>query len=95
MDQQEIVASFEDRARALGLPIASLCAKAGIAASTFSRWKRSDRNPKPVSMTLSSMGAVERVLADGERSVHAVADTALQRESSTGNQDDMSGQEAA
>lgn len=67
MDQQQIIALYEERAKANGLTISGLCKEAGLAASTFSRWKHSEKNPKPIGMTYSSMSAIERVLARHER----------------------------
>lgn len=67
MDQQQIVADYEARAKAAGLTIGALCREAGLAASTFSRWKRTDKNPDPIGMTLASMTAIERVLTAHER----------------------------
>lgn len=66
MDQQQIIAGYEGRAKGVGLTIGTLCKEAGLAASTFSRWKASDKNTKPIGMTLASMSAIERVLASHE-----------------------------
>lgn len=62
MDQQEIVADFERRAQALSLPISTVCERADIHRTSFSRWKVSRDNPKPVGMTLASMNAIEAAL---------------------------------
>lgn len=69
MDQQQIIARYEERAKSSGLTISSLCKEAGLAASTFSRWKHSEKNPKPIGMTYSSMQAIERVLDRHDRTV--------------------------
>jgi transcriptional regulator with XRE-family HTH domain len=39
MDQDNIIAEWEARAKAAGATIADICGRAGIAPSTFSRWK--------------------------------------------------------
>lgn len=62
MDQQDIIAGYEARASALGIPINELCRQAELHPTTFSRWKRSERNPRPVGMTLSSMAALDAAL---------------------------------
>lgn len=62
MDQQAIIADFEKRAAEAGFTIAKLCEEAGLHPTTFSRWKRSERNPNPVGMNFNSMAAIERVL---------------------------------
>lgn len=62
MDQQTIIAEIEARASALGLTISQLCERAGIHATTFSRWKLSDKNPEPVGATIKSLRALTDVL---------------------------------
>lgn len=66
MDQQTIIAGFEARARALGLPMSQVCDAAGVHPTTFSRWKRSERNPKPVGASLKSLSAIEDALVQQE-----------------------------
>jgi non-canonical (house-cleaning) NTP pyrophosphatase len=67
MDQQEVISRYEARANALKLSIAELCKEAGIHPTTFSRWKVSEKNPRPVGMTFTSMSAIERALAAREQ----------------------------
>lgn len=66
MDQQEILAALEARAKAVGLPISEACRRAGIHPTTFSRWKASDKNPEPKGATINSVGQIERVIAEVE-----------------------------
>jgi transposase-like protein len=58
MDQQDIIATIEERAAKLGLPIGDLCREAGVHPTTFSRWKKSERNPQPIGATLKSLSAL-------------------------------------
>ena len=69
MDQQEILKGLEVRAKAVGLPIAEACKRAGIHPTTFSRWKLSEKNPTPKGATIDSVGKVERAIADHEAAV--------------------------
>lgn len=62
MDQQEIIAEIESRAARLGLTISKVCEVAGIHATTFSRWKLSERNPEPVGATIKSLNALTTAL---------------------------------
>lgn len=68
MDQQQTIADYERRAKDAKLTIAELCKAAKLHPTTFSRWKRSERNPKPVGMTFASMSAIEAVLREHEAS---------------------------
>lgn len=67
MDQQEIIAELEVRAKAAGLTIGEACARANLHPTTFSRWKRSDRNPQPVNANLASLNRLQAVLAATEQ----------------------------
>lgn len=58
MDQQDIIAEIERRAKAVSVPISDLCAEAGIHPTTFSRWKLSEKNPDPIGATLKSLSAL-------------------------------------
>lgn len=71
MDQQQLIAGYEARAKMVGKTIAELCAEAGIACSTFSRWKVSEKNPEPIGVTFSSMKKVERALETFEEEARA------------------------
>lgn len=55
MDQQQIIENLTARAKALGLPMREVCARAGVAASTPSRWRKA-RN----GMTI---GTVEKLIS--------------------------------
>lgn len=67
MDQQEIIANLEARARRIGLPMAEVCKRAGIHPTTFSRWKLSERNPAPKGATIASVEKLVRVIDAAER----------------------------
>ena len=62
MDQQQFIADFEARAKALGVSIGRVCEDAGIHPTTFSRWKASARNPEPVGASLKSLLAIDTAL---------------------------------
>ena len=66
MDQQRIIAGLEERAKAAHLPITEICRRANVHPTTFSRWKKSDRNPAPIGATLSSLAKIEAVLLAAE-----------------------------
>ncbi|MGL4573564.1 MAG: helix-turn-helix domain-containing protein [Burkholderiaceae bacterium] len=66
MDQDTIIAEIEARAKAADVSIAQLCDTAGVARSTFSRWKRSDRNPNPIGATIVSLSKLDKALAEVE-----------------------------
>lgn len=67
MNQESIVADIEHRAWCLGVSIEALCRKAGVAPSTFSRWKPSEKNPAPTSPTLHSIGKLYDALDQLEK----------------------------
>jgi hypothetical protein len=62
MDQQDIIATIESRAAKLELSINEVCQKAGVHPTTFSRWKKSEKNPQPIGATLKSLCAITEVL---------------------------------
>jgi transposase-like protein len=62
MDQQDIIATIEERAAKLQLSISEVCQEAGVHPTTFSRWKKSDKNPQPIGATLKSLSAITAVL---------------------------------
>lgn len=64
MDQQAIIADIEARAQRVGLSISELCRKADVHPTTFSRWKRSDKNPQPVGATIATLSKLQGVLDD-------------------------------
>lgn len=63
MDQESIVTDIEQRAWRIGVSIDAVCRKAGVAPSTFSRWKPTEKNPEPISATLRSIGKMYDALA--------------------------------
>lgn len=66
MDQEAIVADIEHRAFLAGVSIAAVCGEAGINPTTFSRWKKTDRNPVPISATLRSIRKIHDALSHFE-----------------------------
>jgi transposase-like protein len=62
MDQQDIIATIEERAAKLELSISEVCQKAGVHPTTFSRWKKSEKNPQPIGATIKSLSAITDVL---------------------------------
>lgn len=73
MDQQAIIAGIEERAKALDVPISKLCEGARVHPTTFSRWKKSENNPEPVSATLKSLSSLTDELDRLEASKRAKA----------------------
>lgn len=66
MDQQTIIADLESRAKAAGITIGEACQRANLHPTTFSRWKKSERNPNPVSANLGSLSRLQAVLTDAQ-----------------------------
>lgn len=62
MDQQSIIAGIEQRAKDAGLTMSEVCSRAGVHPTTFSRWKRSDKNPDPIGATLKSLAKLESIV---------------------------------
>jgi len=62
MDQESVIADIERRSRSQGVPIHALCARAGVHPSTFSRWKKTAKNPEPTGASLLSIGRLYAVL---------------------------------
>lgn len=58
MDQQDIIRAIEDRAAKLNVSMGEVCQKAGVHPTTFSRWKKSDKNPQPIGATIKSLSAI-------------------------------------
>lgn len=67
MDQQTIIAEMEARAQRLDLSISRVCEEANIHPTTFSRWKKSPRNPEPIGASLRSLSALDEVLTRREQ----------------------------
>lgn len=66
MNQESIIADIEDRAWRVGISINALCKRAGVHPTTFSRWKKSPRNPEPIGATLHSIGKLFAALEAAE-----------------------------
>lgn len=66
MNQEEIIANIEARAWDVGISISALCREAGVHPTTFSRWKKSERNPEPISLTWRSIEKIYAALAAAE-----------------------------
>lgn len=66
MDQQQIVADLEARAKAAGITMTDACQRADVHPTTFSRWKLSDKNPAPIGATLNSIRKLEGAIAAAE-----------------------------
>lgn len=62
MNQQDIIAEIESRAARLKLPISEVCETAGVHPTTFSRWKKSEKNPDPIGATLKTIEALTAAL---------------------------------
>lgn len=62
MDQQDIIATIEERAAKLKLSINDLCVQAKVHPTTFSRWKKSEKNPQPIGATIKSLSALTDAL---------------------------------
>lgn len=60
MDQQETVLDIENRAWELRVSISYVCQLAGVHPTTFSRWKKTARNPDPVE---PNMGTIRKLYA--------------------------------
>lgn len=73
MDQQQIIAQLEARAKALGVSISQVCEDAGIHPTTFSRWKLSERNPNPIGATMRSLKKIDMALSAREAPEGAAA----------------------
>lgn len=67
MEQQSIITDIEERAKSLGFTMEEVCKGAGLHPTTFSRWKRSERNPNPIGATLASLGKIDAFLVNHER----------------------------
>ncbi len=58
MNQESVIADIEQKARAAGVSISALCNRAGVHPTTFSRWKKSARNPEPMGASLLAIGKI-------------------------------------
>lgn len=73
MDQQDIIASIEGRAAKLDLSISELCQAAGVHPTTFSRWKKSEKNTQPIGATIKTLSAITDALDRMESQPRAAA----------------------
>lgn len=71
MDQQQIIADLEARAKRVGLSMSEACKSAGVHPTTFSRWKKSERNPDPIGATIPTVARLEAVIAEREATQEA------------------------
>lgn len=55
MDQEAVIADIENKAWQAGVSIRRVCALAGVHPTTFSRWKKSERNPDPIGANLKTI----------------------------------------
>lgn len=55
MDQEAVIADIESRAWQAGVSIRRVCTLAGVHPTTFSRWKKSERNPDPIGANLKTI----------------------------------------
>lgn len=63
MDQESVIADIELRAHRAGVSMNRVCQRAGINPTTFSRWKKSVRNPEPIGATLRSIRKLHDALS--------------------------------
>ena len=66
MDQQKMIAAIEARAEAANVSMRSVCERAKVHPTTFSRWKLSERNPEPIGATFASMSKLDAALRSFE-----------------------------
>ncbi len=69
MDVQNIVGALEQRAKLVGLSMATVCRRAKVAQSTVSRWKAGDFEPR-----LKVLGRIDAVLTAAEEEKARSAD---------------------
>lgn len=62
MDQESVISDIEQRAQRAGVSIGALCKQAGVHPTTFSRWKKSEKNPEPLGANLHSIGRLYAAL---------------------------------
>lgn len=67
MDQEAIITEIERRAHEARVSIATVCKRAGVHPTTFSRWKKSPRNPNPIGANLATLKRIDEALRDIER----------------------------
>lgn len=62
MDQEAFIKDIEERAWQLGVPMRRVCTLAGVHPTTFSRWKKSERNPDPIGANLQTIRRLHEAL---------------------------------
>ena len=62
MDQEAVIADIENKAWEAGVSIRRVCALAGVHPTTFSRWKKSERNPDPIGANLKTIAQLYAAL---------------------------------
>lgn len=71
MDQEAVIADIESKAWEAGVSIRRVCTRAGVHPTTFSRWKKSERNPEPMGASLRTIQqlyvALEQLRAEAPR----------------------------
>ena len=67
MSIPDLVADFQARAKAAGLPMKAVCEKAGVAQSTFSRWKSGVMGPSYLTVQRLEEALAELESAQPER----------------------------
>lgn len=55
MDQEAVIADIENKAWEAGVSMRRVCTLAGVHPTTFSRWKKTDRNPNPIGAKLKTV----------------------------------------
>lgn len=66
MEQQQLIADWEARAKRAGVTIAKVCREADVPQPSFSKWKRGLNG-----ITLGSISKIERALNGFEKRVDA------------------------
>ena len=64
MDSISVVEELEARAKAVGLSLNEVCRQAGVARSTFTRWKSGDHTP-----TIRVLQKMDEVVSDEETAI--------------------------
>lgn len=64
MNQDTVIADIERKAGNAGLSIREVCIRADVHPTTFSRWKRSEKNPEPMGASLLAIGRIYDAIND-------------------------------
>lgn len=68
MEQQQIIAEWEARAKRAGVPISKVCERANIHSPSFSKWKAGKNG-----ITLGSISKIETALSEFELAARGVS----------------------